>query len=242
MLGCQTKIWSHLHYDLSAISKFMLDSLCYTKTALILSISLVMILISSSAERSSLGMDPETIPKRLNEQFQLQLHEPAIIIDGPEISILNIEDSRCPSDVTCVWEGEVKISVYVVKDKNPLGNFTLTSRAGDKNMATQTVDGYSIRVIEVNPYPVSTKQIPLSDYVVTLVVSKKAITSPLKQLKSGIASNDIKCREGLQLMFKVKKGDPICVKPETAAKLFKLGLIVYSSKVPESFMPRIGSK
>ena len=212
------------------------------KTTVILSISLVMILILQSMEKSSLGMGPEVYPKKLNEQFQLHLHDLAIISGGPEISILNIEDSRCPSDVTCVWEGEVKISVYVVKDKNPLGNFTLTSRAGDKNMATQTFDGYSIQVIEVNPYPVSTKQIPLSDYVVTLVVSKKAITSPLKQLKSGIASNDIKCREGLQLVFKVKNGYPICIKPETATKLFKLGLITYSSKVPESFMPKLGSK
>lgn len=201
----------------------MLDSLCYTKTALILSISLVMILISQSAERSSLGMDPETIPKRLNEQFQLHLHEPAIIINGPEISILNIEDSRCPSDVTCVWEGEVKISVHVVKDKNPLGNFTLTSRAGDRTMATQTVDGYSIQVIEVNPYPVSTKQISLSDYIVTLIVSEKTIPPPVKQFKSGIKAENIQCREGLQLIFKSKNGYPACVKPDTAKILIARG-------------------
>ena len=66
------------------------------------------------------------ISAKLGEQFQLKVNQIAILkSDNIEIKFLNVtNDSRCPSDVTCVWEGEVKISVNVVKDKNPLGNFT----------------------------------------------------------------------------------------------------------------------
>lgn len=169
---------------------------------------------------SAVAEEKETLVSyTLGEQFQLHLHESVMISSGPKISILDIEDSRCPSDVTCIWEGEVKISINVVKDKNPMGNFTLTSRAGDKDLSTQTVDGYLIQVIDVNPYPVSTKQIPLSDYVVTLVVSEKTIPSPLKQFKSGITLNEIKCKPTYQLVIKLRDGLPACVKQTSVARL-----------------------
>ena len=194
------------------------------KNVIILS-ALVIFSIVSSAD-SSLGMEPEVSPKKLNEQFQLKYHEPAIISNGLEISILDIEDSRCPSDVTCVWEGEVKISVNVIKDKNPLGNFTLTSRAGDKDLSTQTIDNYSIQVIEVEPYPVSTRQIPLSDYVVTLVISEKTIPSPLKQFKSGIALQEIKCKPSYHLVIKLRGGLPACIKETSVARLTMQGWVL----------------
>jgi len=187
------------------------------KTRIILSVFFIFLIISSA--ESSFGMDPEMVPKKLNEQFQLHPYEPAIISDGPEISILDIQDSRCPSDVTCVWEGEVKILINVVNDHNPLGNFTLTSRAGDKDLSTQTIDGFSIQVIDVNPYPISTKQIPLSDYVVTLVVSEKTIPPPLKQLKSGVALDEIKCKPSYQLVIKLRGGLPACVKQTSVSRL-----------------------
>jgi len=47
--------------------------------------------------------------------------------------------------------------------------------------------------------------------------------SPLKQLESGIASNKIKCREDLELIFKPSNNNPACVKPDTAGKLIKRG-------------------
>ena len=60
------------------------------------------------------------ISAKLGEQFQLKVNQIAILkSDNIEIKFLNVtNDSRCPSDVTCVWEGEVKMSVNVVKDKN----------------------------------------------------------------------------------------------------------------------------
>ena len=47
--------------------------------------------------------------------------------------------------------------------------------------------------------------------------------SPLVQFKSGIAANDVKCQQGLQLVIKAENGNPACVKPDTVTKLVQWG-------------------
>jgi len=207
------------------------------KTTLILSISFIASFIMQPAEGSAVGMEPTFYPK-LNEQFQLRYHETVVITNGSQITLLNIDDSRCPSDVTCVWEGEVKILLNVVKDWQDLGNFTLTNRAGNKDLATQTVGKYFIQVMQVDPYPVSTRNISSSDYVVTLIVyDTKNILPPLKQFKSGIPAQAIKCKQDLQLIIKVKDGSPACVKPSSVSKLLVRGwgydISATSQPIPE---------
>ncbi|HSB57017.1 MAG TPA: hypothetical protein VLD38_04310 [Nitrosopumilaceae archaeon] len=47
--------------------------------------------------------------------------------------------------------------------------------------------------------------------------------SPLKQFKSGLEVDQIKCRENLLLIGKIKNASPVCVKPDTAVRLIKSG-------------------
>jgi len=47
--------------------------------------------------------------------------------------------------------------------------------------------------------------------------------SPKKQLESGIASENIICKEGLELILKSSDNSPACVKPQTAEKLIERG-------------------
>ncbi len=47
--------------------------------------------------------------------------------------------------------------------------------------------------------------------------------SPLKQVESGVAAKDVKCKEGLQLVIKSEDGSPACVSPENVTKLVKIG-------------------
>jgi hypothetical protein len=49
------------------------------------------------------------------------------------------------------------------------------------------------------------------------------MSSPLEQFKSGITAKDVKCQQGLQLVIKVKNGNPACVTPDTATKLLDRG-------------------
>ena len=53
--------------------------------------------------------------------------------------------------------------------------------------------------------------------------NSKIIPLPLKQFKSGIAANDVKCGQGLQLVIKAEDGSPACVKSDTLSKLIERG-------------------
>lgn len=49
------------------------------------------------------------------------------------------------------------------------------------------------------------------------------LDTPLKQFKSGIAANDVKCKHGLQLVIKAEDNSPSCVKAQTAQRLVERG-------------------
>jgi hypothetical protein len=114
------------------------------------------------------------ISTNLEELFKLKINQIASIdSDNLKIKFLNItEDSRCPSDVVCCWEGQATIVVNILKNDQDLGDFSLTSRAGHEDLAVKNFDRYSIKLKKVEPYPKTTQKIELSDYIVTLIVSK----------------------------------------------------------------------
>ncbi|MFY9300639.1 MAG: PEFG-CTERM sorting domain-containing protein [Candidatus Nitrosotenuis sp.] len=46
---------------------------------------------------------------------------------------------------------------------------------------------------------------------------------PLQQVKSGVASDEVVCDSGMELLIKNSNGSPACVKPATAERLVQLG-------------------
>ncbi len=112
------------------------------------------------------------ITAKLNTRFQLKIGQTALI-ESKNISVkfLNVtEDSRCPSDVVCVWEGQVTILLNMHNDQD-LGDLALTIRGG-QTLAATTFDGYSIQLMQVEPYPKASEPTQRPDYVATLLVSK----------------------------------------------------------------------
>jgi len=157
---------------------------------------------------------------RLGAPFQLKFDQTETTEQGLQIKFAHLtEDSRCPSDVTCVWQGQVKILVNINKNDQDLGNFTLIS-GSDKKLAVQTFSNYYIELIKVDPYPISTIKKQLSDYVVTL---KLSLFSPLKQFRSGISPGGVTCSKDLVVVIKSEDNSTACVKPETVAKLVARG-------------------
>jgi len=114
------------------------------------------------------------INANLDTPFQLKINQTAFIeSENLKIKFWNVtEDSRCPSDVVCVWVGQATVVVNILKNEQNLGDFSLTSRLGNEDLAIKTFDGYSIKLVKVDPYPKSTSKIKLSDYVITLLVCK----------------------------------------------------------------------
>lgn len=124
-------------------------------------------------EDEELEIQQDKLPEvKLNTEFQLKSGQTASL-EPEEITIKFLRvtsDSRCPSDVICVWAGQVEVLLNVsVNNKSFDINLT---KGPDESLSKQEIDGFTIELIKVDPYPVSTKTIQPSDYVITLVVTK----------------------------------------------------------------------
>jgi len=163
-------------------------------------------------------------PNVIINQFQLRPNQTASEPNNIDVKFLNVtDDSRCPSDVTCIWQGKSTITVNVVKSGQNLGNFNLTSGLGDKNATAQISDGYFLQLTQIEPYPKSGTKIFLSDYVATFELSKYGIMPPLKQFKSGINAKQVECNAGFELIIKATNNSPACVLHSSASVLINRG-------------------
>jgi len=178
---------------------------------------LVIFLILIGTIGMSFALESKEI--KLDEPFMIKLHQ-RLSIDDLDVEFSEIEDSRCPSDVTCIWEGRASITLHIY---NQTQYQTIILTTGENT--TSYVDSYEINLIDILPYPVSTKDIS-EEYVATISVSKsnkEIILPPLKQSKSGVPSDLVTCKPTLVLIIKNSDGSPACVKPETKAQLFERG-------------------
>ena len=145
------------------------------KLSLILSLVTVVFCLGCNVENPFLDIFPkqDLVPAELGSQFQIKIDQTGLIrSENIKVTFLDVtEDSRCPSDVTCIWAGQAKIIVNILKHYQDIGDLTLTSGAGNGDLATKAFDGYSIELVKVDPYPISTEKIELSDYIITLVVT-----------------------------------------------------------------------
>jgi hypothetical protein len=156
-----------------------------------------------------------------DRSFTVQMNQ-SILLDGHEIAFSEIlEDSRCPADALCVWEGRASIGIDV-KNKEGVKSIVLTS----EDKTTAYFDSYEINLVNVLPYPFSSKMISPEEYSATISISKadEKIIPPLKQNKNNTPFHEIKCNTGLQLTQKYD-GTPACVKPETVFELIERGWV-----------------
>jgi hypothetical protein len=88
--------------------------------------------------------------------------------DNLKIKLNNIiGDSRCPADVKCVWQGEIKTNITL-----SLGTKTLKTEVSDYGSGV-TFEGYKLIITDAKPYPGTTgKKIEESEYVIYFKLSK----------------------------------------------------------------------
>lgn len=168
--------------------------------------------------------DISMVQTKANENFQLKINQTAYLqSENLKITLLNVQDSRCPSGVVCLWEGVARTWVNILQDNQNLGNFNLTSRNFQSGLGVLQFKNYALKLVDVEPYPQRGQSIALSNYSVTFMVTNPSMLAPLQQFKLGITTDKISCKEGLQLIFKADDATPACVKPETAKILFERG-------------------
>jgi hypothetical protein len=153
------------------------------------------------------------------ESFTINLHQ-IVEFDSLRIEFTDIEDSRCPSDVLCVWEGQASLTFLIYDDTE---NQAITFTTG--KVMTAYFDPYEIKLLDIEPYPTSTKDIS-EQYVAILSISKNTkenFPAPLKQISAGVALSDVKCSDGKYPAYKYNRMMVACVSEETLEKLIERG-------------------
>ena len=122
------------------------------------------------------------IPEESFADKKMKLHlGQTISVDDLKFTLHDVDDSRCPSDVTCVWGGQVTAMIEIqnqthtkMVDFMPSDSYTFFSP-------------YKIILVDVSPYPISTEK--LDDHIATLVMFSLDGTPPCEKhmtIKDGL--------------------------------------------------------
>jgi len=115
---------------------------------------------------ATIGMAQKTETLTLKRGQQKRAANGEIILKF--VSVL--EDSRCPTDVNCVWAGNAKIEV-IISDKNggskkSVMNTTTGGPLGDQH------NGWAIYLTSLTPLPKSGKSTKKKSYVATFNITR----------------------------------------------------------------------
>jgi len=109
----------------------------------------------------------------LNQEFRIKFGQEMEIPETQLIitfaSLLN--DSRCPADVTCVWEGDAEILIKTHQAGAERAEIKL--HTNQRLTQAQKYRQYVIQLVALNPSPRTDRKTQLSDYVATLLVKKE---------------------------------------------------------------------
>ena len=123
---------------------------------------LLVVILIAGCNKSEIPVAP-----KLGTEFELKygktvvFNTPRLVLKFKYVS----EDSRCPSDVICKWEGNARVKLQANSSEITL-NTTLFPK-------DTLISGYKIRLTEVFPYPQSTELIKQEDYSIRMVISKE---------------------------------------------------------------------
>jgi len=138
------------------------------KYSLYLLVSLAIVLLQGSCI-SSVDEDKT----RLGEEFSLPVGK-SVVITGEDLDIKFVEvseDSRCPKDVTCVWEGRVT-AVVEISTGGSSQQLNLSQPGLTDAPAREKYGGYEL-TYKVEPYPEKAEvQIAVDEYRLLIVVNK----------------------------------------------------------------------
>ena len=136
-----------------------------------MNINLVFLL---AAILASCAQDPIISRKvSLNEQFSIKAgHQ--VVIKGEKLivqfaSVQN--ESRCPTGVQCVWEGNAAISIEVSKKRKKSVQAILNTNTTIQPNEV-AYKKYRIKLLGLNPYPRIDEKIEPKDYEAVMIVTK----------------------------------------------------------------------
>jgi hypothetical protein len=104
----------------------------------------------------------QSLSARVGEEVTLSIGATAAWATDLQIRFVAVtEDSRCPTDTTCVWAGQLKISVGVTR-----GGQTSTLEVIESEQ--QTIGEYRLSFVRAEPPARANRKLASQEYRVTL--------------------------------------------------------------------------
>ena len=119
------------------------------------------------------GSSPVGTTVVLNQRFTLAPGDVAVV-DGAGIRVRFMRvtgDSRCPADAVCILGGDAIVHVLAGADSASASSYEL--HTGDSSQASVVHGSVRISLVELQPYPFSSRTIAPNDYRATLTVTSR---------------------------------------------------------------------
>lgn len=98
----------------------------------------------------ALACTEEQFPIFEEGEFVLRLNQPKTLVDGSVLELIEVEDSRCPENANCIWEGRAAVKVRWTREE------VYEVNLNNVEYVTKQVENYLITLQEVTPYPTGT--------------------------------------------------------------------------------------
>jgi hypothetical protein len=142
------------------------------------SASLVVLLAVGCGLTGAAWKPPSAVEARaeiaLGDEFTLSIGQTASIGDETGLQVTFeavLEDSRCPSGVSCVWAGDAVVSIAAVDSTGRTTRLELhTNTSFD---AAAPVDDLSVHLVGLAPTPSAQSQSEVDKYLASLVVRRQ---------------------------------------------------------------------
>jgi hypothetical protein len=130
----------------------------------ILAAACCLLIATACAEKSPVA---PTVP--LNQRFTLAPGQSVQVESAFQLEFVGVPgDSRCPADVVCIWAGDAVVQVRVIDASQ--ANYEL--HTGDATRSAAVHGQARIELLELQPYPFSSRTIAPEDYRATLTVQR----------------------------------------------------------------------
>ncbi len=114
------------------------------------------------------GPTAPTVP--LDQPFTLAVGESAAVDNQLVVEFTGVSgDSRCPADAVCIQGGDAVVNLRVVSG----GTEVYELHTGDAARGTVTHRSFRISLVDLQPYPFSSRTIAQNEYRATLRVSRQ---------------------------------------------------------------------
>ena len=122
----------------------------------------------------SCAEDVVCLDREVGEEITIQIFDTATYCEEDLSITFNAypNDSRCPSDVMCVWAGFVEVELLIM-EKGKKSILKLSTEPNVSGFPVQvSIGNFTIKLIDVTPYPATNIRIDPNKYNVVLLVEK----------------------------------------------------------------------